>query len=456
MKRSYRLLCLLALFCPTPVWANSIADFFSNCAKPSAIPGRILTVGPRSEAQGAYPGINAALQAARPGDTITLATGDYGDLILTGTNEGGFITIAAAQGQSPRFTKIRIGGGKPASRWRLTGLTVTGSNMAAEGYLATILSSDNIIFDQNRLHSQDGTMQWKPVKNSGSPDSPPHGISARQSSCISIQDNSIRNVFHGVEFGGDQKGSNGKFFLISGNTIDNFAGDGIEHYGSHVRILNNRITNGHNLCNNQCVHSDGIQGWVYNSLPVTNTDVVIDGNTIIAQTSPDLALPVETLQGITIFDGKWDGVRITNNLVITNTWHGISIYGVNNAAIINNTIAPLNPKRNGWIMVNRGKKDPPGTVYNVVRRNNVLPGVIKPIPPTPGFTWDHDIAFRNAEEFSKAFVKFDPASFSFDMRPSRGSPVIGAGSRDGAPATDIEGRSRTGTIDAGAYAYAGK
>lgn len=456
MKRSYHLFILLLLLSPTPSWASAISDFFPNCAKPSAAPGRTLTVDPRSRGTGSYASVNAALQAARPGDIVSLMTGDYGDLALTGSNERDFITIAAAQGQTPRFTKIRIGGGRPASRWRLSGLTIAGSNTITEGYLVLILGSDNIILDHNKLHSYEGVMPWKQVKNSGSPDSPPHGLSARQSSCISIQDNQIRNIFTGIDFGGDQIGNKGKFFLVSGNSIDNFAGDGIEHYGSHVRILNNRITDGHNLCNNQCVHSDGIQGWVYNNLPATNTDVIIDGNTVIAQTSPDLVLPVETLQGITIFDGKWDGVRITNNLIITNTWHSISIYGVYNAFIVNNTIAPLNPKRMGWIMVNRGKRDAPGLIYNVVRRNNVLPGVIKPLPPSPGFTWDHDIAFRNTDEFARAFVKFDPVNFSFDMRPSRGSPVIGAGSRDAAPATDIEGHPRTGPIDVGAYAYAGK
>jgi hypothetical protein len=298
-------------------------------------------------------------------------------------------------------------------------------------------------------------MPWKQVKNSASPDSPPHGIGARQSSCISIQDNQIRNIFHGIDFGGDQTGNKGKFFLISDNKIDNFAGDGIEHYGSHVRILNNRITDAHGLCNNQCVHSDGIQGWNYNGIPFTNTDVVIAGNQIIVQTTPDLVLPADTLQGITIFDGKWDGVKIYNNVVITNTWHGISVYGVHNAEIINNTVAPVNSGKMPipWIMINRGKKDPPGTTYNAVRRNNVVPGVIKPGPPTPG--WDHDVAFRNIDEYARAFIKFDPANFSYDMRPSRGSPVIGAGSRDGAPATDIEGRPRTGSIDVGAYAYTG-
>lgn len=455
MKLLCKSLALVGLLCPTPVWAAAISDFFPNCARPSANPGRTLAVNPQTRAPGNYPTISAALQAARPGDTVALATGDYGDLVLAGTNRGDFITIAAAPGQNPSFRKIRIGSiGQPASRWRLTGLTVSGLSGTTEGQLASILNSDNIIFDHNKLHSREGaTMVWKPYVV-GAPDVPSHGISARQSSCISIQDNRISNVFHGIEVGGDQKGNSGKFFLVSGNNVDNFAGDGIEHYGSNIRILNNRITDGHNICDNKCVHMDGIQGWVYNRLPVVNTDIVIDGNTVIAQTKPDLALPTTTLQGITIFDGRWDGVKITNNVVIVNAWHGITLNRVNNGEIINNTVAPIN---NGnmkpWIMSNRNKDTQ--TFGNVIIRNNIWWGANRPnaapAPPTPGIIGDHNITMRDAE-FARAFVKFDMDRFEFDMRPSKGSPLVGAGSRDGAPATDIEGRPRAGTVDVGAYA----
>lgn len=446
--RSYRLLALLALICPTPVWAAAISDFFPNCAKPTASTGRTLTVNPQARGQGSYASLSAAIQAARPGDTVSLVTGEYGDLTLTGANQGDFITIAAGQGQTPRFTKVRIS--KPASRWKLSGLTVSGFSAKTEGYLLTVLGGDNIILERNKLNSQPGALAWKPYV-ANSPDTPSHGINARQSSCISIQDNEIRNVFHGMEFGGDQNGNNGKFFLVSGNTIDNFAGDGIEHYGSHVRILNNKITNGHNLCDDKCVHSDGIQGWNYNHQPLLNTDVVIDGNTIIAQTSRDLPLPVATLQGITIFDGKWDGVTISNNLVITTAYHGITVNRVKNGAIVNNTVAPINSgKMRPWIMANPDKQDP--SFASVISRNNVVGGIIRPgTPDRPGTISDHNVGLKDAAAFAGAFIKFDQENFAFDMRPSRGSPVIGAGSREGAPAVDIEGKPRTGAIDAGAY-----
>src|SRR6185312_12402226 len=264
---------------------------------------------------------------------------------------------AAAPDQTPSFTSIAIGGNRPTSHWRLTGLTVSWTNHAGvmqatrQGLLILVLSSDNIIIDHNKLHRQDGAMDWSgwqpkvtyPV---------PSAISARQSTCMAITDNNIRNIFGGIDIGGDQINGHGQYYLVSGNIIDNFAGDGIDHYGSHSRIERNRITNGHDVCNNACVHNDGIQGWNYNHLPIHNSDVTIDGNVIIAQTDPNLAMPVDTLQGITIFDGTWDHVRVFNNVIVATAWHGITLNRVKDAEIVNNTLAGTNPKTTPWIMVN--------------------------------------------------------------------------------------------------------
>ena len=188
----------------------------------------------------------------------------------------------------------------------------------------------------------------------------PSGIIAQQSSCITISDNHLYNVFNGVRFGGDQKGNNGKYSLIRGNSIDNFSGDGIDHYGSHVRIENNRITDGHDVCNNQCVHNDGIQGWNYNHLPIENTDVTIDGNEIIAQTAPRSGHARRYTPRHYDFDGTWDNVRIFNNLVIVDAWHGITVGGGHNVSIVNNTVVPTNSSRGTWIAYSGRKRHAAG------------------------------------------------------------------------------------------------
>ncbi len=102
----------------------------------------------------------------------------------------------------------------------------------------------------------------------------------------------------------------------------------------------------------------------------TNTNVVIDGNVVIKTGNPE----VTEMQGISIFDGKWDGLTISNNVVITNHWHGIALSGVTNARIVNNTVVAHDPKRLTWINVNYGKdKTPP---RGVVVRNNIAPQLV--------------------------------------------------------------------------------
>ena len=334
MKNLRYALALLLLSCPAKSWAMTAHDFFPICAAPSGTAGQTLVVNPAGGRNGSYPTIAAAQKVAKPGDKIDLMTGDYGDVTITGMNQGDFITIEAAPGQTPRFTKLTIGAGYgKASRWRLTGLTVSalsGGKMANgtvnHAGLVNIIGGDNIIFERNTVQSQAGDFNWQSELTN--PDAPAvsSGIGADQVSCISLLDNRLSNLFNGIIIGGDQTDDRGKYFLVMGNTIDNFAGDGIDHSTSHLRILHNRITNGHDICENKCVHTDGIQGWNWHNKPgLVNTDVVIDSNVIIAQTKPGLAWPADDLHGITIFDGRWDGVQVVNNLIITDTWHGITL-----------------------------------------------------------------------------------------------------------------------------------
>ena len=92
------------------------------------------------------------------------------------------------------------------------------------------------------------------------------------------------------------------------------------------------------ICQSKCIHNDGIQGWNWNDkLGITNKNVVIDSNYIQSQTVTNLALAV-ALQGISIFDGFWQNVSITNNVVLASGLAGITIAGVNGLHIINNTV----------------------------------------------------------------------------------------------------------------------
>lgn len=458
-------LILLAFGYPTQAWAKSASDYFPICSAPGAGSGRTLTVDPSSPRPGAYSDIASALKAAKPGDTISLMNGDYGELKLSGMNQGGFITITAAPGQTPRFSKLSIGGYRPASHWRISGLTVSGfsnyglypNGATAHKPLVTIGEGDNIIFERNIVQSQAGKYAWQPeVSGIASPTAVSSGINAGQVSCVSIVENRIHNVWDGIAIGGDQSGNRGKYFLVSGNIIDNFAADGIDHYGSHVRIEDNRISNGHDLCDSKCIHGDGIQGWNFNNRPgLLNTDITINNNEIVVQTGPDLALPQSGLQGITIFNGNWDGVRIFNNVIAVNAWHGITVFGARNVSILNNTVLPTDAKRNTWILYSPGKDAPPATPGSVIIRNNIARDVSigRNDPERMGAVLDHNLKIRSFEDVEDIVVKFDPEHFAYDFHPSRRSDARGEGSADGAPTTDIEGKARSAKVDIGAYSY---
>ena len=176
------------------------------------------------------------------------------------------------------------------------------------------------------------------------------------------------------------------------------------------------------------------------------------------------------LQGISIFDGKWDGLTVVNNVVVTNTWHGIALYGVIHAIVVNNTVIAGHPdKFPTWITVHNSKDKSPS--QDVVVRNNIattfqLDGV--------DFKFDHNIAQLKIQfdtqdgikdsssvgkhdeinpDIASYFRKFDPGAARFDLHLKADSPAVGAGSADLAPAVDIEGRPRTPPIDIGAYAH---
>jgi hypothetical protein len=213
------------------------------------------------------------------------------------------------------------------------------------------------------------------------------------------------------------------------------------------------------------MHADGIQGWSLKG--ATNRNVRIEANMVIDTSQSDN----NYMQGISIFDGQWDGMEVVNNVVLTNTWQGVALYGVNNARVVNNTVVPA--RRNKymtWIVVRAGKEKRPSS--HVVIRNNiagqitaggvdveadhniVLTGV------SPARTPNSDVASAPAKfsftldqvPLESLFKRFDMTIPAYDLRLAPQSLAREAGSADGAPSTDVEGRLRTPPIDIGAYA----
>ena len=153
------------------------------------------------------------------------------------------------------------------------------------------------------------------------------------------------------------------------------------------------------------------------------------------------------MQGISEFDGAWDGIQIINNVVIASAYHGIALYGAHNSTIINNTVfgnfvAPNGDVNETWIGVFYNGGSPP---VNVVVRNNISSSYVY---ANTGVTSDHNVLTTNPQA---NFVQFNRATFQYDLHPASGSVQLGYGSTQLAPAYDITGAQRVPPITAGAY-----
>jgi hypothetical protein len=358
----------------------------------------------------------------KAGDIVYLRSGNHGSVTFSANNSD-FITIAPDTGATPVVSSVIIKG----SKWIIKGLTI----QSLGSTLVDIRNSaSNNVIVGNYILSQQDVSSWTQA------DWQKHSSTAVSiyGQCTTILDNNIKNIRWGVFASADHQ-------LIQGNTIDNIADDGIQITASDITIRSNRLTNFQDIGDGN--HADMIQA--FNLSSIVFHDITIDSNICINQTDPNLPFPNTDTQGITEFDGQWNRYSVINNVVVTNHWHGISIYGATNASLINNTVFSDNPTHISWLGVFDSKTGSP-PVNNIVRNNLAA----KYSYPATGYTQDHNVAVSNP---AMAVVKFDKKQYAFDLRLKAGSRAIGAGTTAGAPATDVTGATRAPPVDAGAYAY---
>lgn len=399
----------------------------------------------------------------KPGDVIYLMSGNHGNVQISGAINKEFISVLAAPGQTPMLSSLRVDG---SSKWMFAGLKIqSGADSAANSRGLITFGrnqwrgpTDNIILVDSSVSTTDDTSGWSDmdwVKK------PYEGGLITGATCVTISRNLFYNLRNAIYIDGNKT-------LVENNRINNFGNDAIDIVASDLVIRNNTITNGRNT-KSETLHADGIQGWTGKNM--TNRNVVIDGNTIIKTGDSK----VSYLQGITIFDGEWDGLTISNNVVVTNHWHGISVYGATNAQILNNTVVAYDPVNYPtWIVLKKGKEGK--SPQNVVIRNNItteLGYVTGPTikvdhnivagkitataEPNSGSSWSKPGTYGDGNVIDPniygSMVRVDNVKGEYDLRLKRGSPAIGAGNPNLAPATDIIGKHRAPPVDIGAYVH---
>jgi parallel beta-helix repeat protein len=328
--------------------------------------------------------------------------------VPVGYDNADFITIQAAPGQKPVLDSLAINGG---GKWAFRGLTVTNLasgivNGNAHGYLVAFGGPHHdIIFDGNTVgisyptntnqahfHATVTQAEWLANAPSGVYD---YGGQYDGGKCVTITNNTIRDVSFGI----DSQRSN--TVLIANNTIDYFAHDGIDYGSNNATIRGNLITNHLDAGDSFNIHPDFIQGQPWGSGMATVdhlSNLVITGNVGIRQTDPNLpfmnlASVTDWIQGMDTFDGDWTNVTVTNNVVVTNIYQGISFYGVHNAVIANNTVVSdgLAGGQTPWITVMPAKAVYGGAPSSdVVIKNNVA-NVITPDASTINLTVENNL-----------------------------------------------------------------
>ncbi|MGQ9563958.1 MAG: choice-of-anchor Q domain-containing protein [Thermogutta sp.] len=374
----------------------------------------------------------------RPGDTIWLRSGDYGHLRIQGYYNGSFITIAAAEGDTPRFKSIHIQSG---SHWILRGLHVSPDlneekrpramiRLESHGWRGPVY---DIVVENCHLQSAEDTSSWSAEQwNNLACD----GILA-DGERITARQNYLKNVNFGISMGGPH-------CLVEHNTIENFAGDGLRGLGDYSVFQYNVVKNCYDVNAN---HDDGFQSWSQGPKGVGTGVVkgmVLRGNTIINYEDPNQPHR-GALQGIGCFDGMYEDWVIENNVVIVDHYHGITLGGAIGCRIVNNTVLDPNSARPGPAAIRVGNHKNGTPSRDCVVRNNLASALYV---RGDNMKVDHNLTIDRPERF------FVDAS-RYDLRLREDAPAIDAGTAEFAPQNDIQGirRPQGKAVDIGAYEY---
>lgn len=289
----------------------------------------------------------AALAKARAGDTIVLLDGDYGALVVKNRKFSTPVTIRAENPRKAHLERIAITGTSGNMVFR--NLSVWPSNPDKAG--ATRVDAGfatNVTFDGLDVRSAStasGYAGWTKAQWAA------HGLKGFQARGANV---TLKNsTFTGLGFGIVMLG---KGAAVDGNAVRGFSMDGIRVLGNNSTVRGNLVTDAVRINKN---HPDAIQSWAQNGKPVKG--LVIADNTIVEWSSAKKSPYRAKLQGIGLFDGWYDDLKITGNRIAVTAYHGIAVYGGRGVQITGNTVVNGKGNKAGypWIGVFDKKKGPP-------------------------------------------------------------------------------------------------
>ncbi len=402
------------------------------------------------------------------GDTLFLMSGYHGTPLIYGRN-GDYVVITRYRDDTARLGSLRF---SSASYWMVDGVDISselpdGKDVYDFYFLVqTSTNSDHIIFQNCNVYSNHGTEHWNrddwfTRRASG------FMLASTETQLIG---NHIKNINFGVEI-------RGQHTVMTGNTIENFVGDAIRGLASYCTYEYNVVKNCYDITGYNPSeegpgnHDDGFQSYTsaVGGVEETVKEVILRNNIFISYTDPG-QIEKSMMQGIACFDGYYYNWIVENNLVVTDSWHGISFLGVEDTKIANNTVlnnpidnplvlngTPVNDMT-PWIWIGPLKEDRGGgpSGDNIIRNNLI-------IQSKAGFNGNQSIydqgentLIQNNREIptgQEGSYFFNPQNLDYHLKT--GSPAIDYGINIDLPANDPDKNPRLigPAADAGAYEF---
>jgi hypothetical protein len=365
------------------------------------------------------------------GDIVLLMDGDHGPVQEKYWTFDTTVTIQSQNASNARISYISFGATAKNIRLRNLKIWRDKGDSGTIYLIRSYVGSSHLTFESLDIRSREDAINYLSWSRERWVAAATRAFDLRGTFNV-VRNNKITGVSDGIIAGPDS--------LVENNVIDGFAGDGMKGV-SRSTFRNNIIKNSFAVL--EGYHRDGFQSYSSGE-PIV--DLILEGNTIIQWAHSSSNTLTGPLQGIGMFDGWYDNLLIRNNLVVTNHSHGISVYGVRGARIVNNTVVSLSgvPGNVPYLKV-RARKDGAPSQDALIANNLAM-----------------QIVATASSEFNIVLlgnsVILDPAkSFedikSLDYRPTTASGFVDTADIGAAPSTDILGSPRPAGAgpDRGAY-----
>jgi hypothetical protein len=368
------------------------------------------TAAPLKTLSGAFGG-----QKIKQGDHVVVLPGNHGD-VYADTYGNNALSINPTPGKwvwldfrpGAIVSSIEFRG---MNRFLITGAVVT--NPIGKT-LIQLSDENNIVIADSNVYSVKDSSAWTATQWLGAS----AGINSDNGTCLSVLRNHLTNLSAGINIftrsTSADPAQNSIKGLVDGNVLRNFVADGIHPNGSDMMVSNNVLLDQYlSPADGDDNHDDGIQVFAVGAAPYQN--ITIDHNWVQESTSPTRLFPSHA-QGITHFDdGPVYNMRVTNNVVLTSGYHGISIYSGNNSIIDHNTVANIVPGiYDPWIYA-------AAPAANVTVSNNTDDSIWG---ATSGVTFTNNVTYTTP---STVFTTFDIVGNHYNLTPKAGSILAGTG-----------------------------